>query len=69
MKEIGILLTIISGITWIIIVIIIMRVIKSEFFKAFSILRWHKKMFKLILVLTTLMLIFAFFGGKCIDIP
>lgn len=64
MKGIGMLLMILNFMAWIMILVIIIRVIRTELFRTFFILKWHKKMLLWILLLSTLMLILAFLGGK-----
>ena len=64
MKGIGILLVITSGAAWIAIVAIWLRMLKDNMFRQFLIFRKHKKMLTWIIILSALMFVLAFLGGK-----
>lgn len=66
MKELGILLIVISGAMWITTTGIISHILRDDMFKQFLIFRGYKKMLVLVIILSSLMFIFAFIGGKCV---
>lgn len=65
MKGLGILLIVISVAMWIATTGIITHILRDEFFKKLLILKGHRKMLIWIILLSALMLVLAFLGGKC----
>lgn len=64
MRVIGILMTISSVAAWIAITWIIAHMLRDASFRVFLIFRKHKKMLTWIIILSALMFVLAFFGGK-----
>lgn len=56
MRIVGILLMAMSSAILIAIIVIIIRVLKSELFRVYFILRWHRRMIMWILVLSIVVL-------------
>lgn len=64
MKIVGVLLTISSGAIWIAMAGMITHILRDDMFRRFLIFRGHKKMLVWVVILSSLMLISAFIGGK-----
>ena len=64
MTTVGTFMTISSVAAWVAMVWIIAHILRDASFRAFLIFRKHKKMLTWIIILSALMFVLAFLGGK-----
>ena len=64
MTTVGTFMTISSAITWVVMLWILVRILRDEFFRKLLILKGHRKMLIWVLILSALMFVLAFLGGK-----
>ena len=65
MTTVGTFMTISSVAAWIAMIWITVHILRDASFRAFLIFRKHKKMLTWIIILSALMFVLAFLGGKC----